>query len=268
MRFRNRASGRGQRSADLGRQYLALLGEVAELYGRGQQAEPEAAAEDVAGVLDNPGQVVPLAAALDRLPGLHFDGGQDRRDGGPQLLIELLAAAVLGQHPPGVDRFVDEAGEGLVCGGLVRRLGHVDALFVGCPWDAAPRPGGACLNLQASPTCIALSRYASMRIAPDPEMPQRRALPSVEIMAVDPSAEIDHEGPVTPYRQLAEILKARIARGDWAEGRPIASETRLVQEYGLARSTVRRAIAVLVEDGAVWTVQGRGTYVGQPPAEG
>jgi GntR family transcriptional regulator len=85
-------------------------------------------------------------------------------------------------------------------------------------------------------------------------------------MAVDPDAEIDHEGPVTPYRQLAEILKARIARGDWAEGRPIASETRLVQEYGLARSTVRRAIAVLAEEGAVWTVQGRGTYVGQPPA--
>lgn len=86
-------------------------------------------------------------------------------------------------------------------------------------------------------------------------------------MASNPDAEIDHEGPVTPYRQLAEILKARIARGDWAEGRPIASETRLVQEYGLARSTVRRAIAVLAEEQVVWTVQGRGTYVGQPPAE-
>lgn len=88
------------------------------------------------------------------------------------------------------------------------------------------------------------------------------------VMAIDPDAEIDHEGPVTPYRQLAEILKARIARGDWAPGRPIASETRLVQEYGLARSTVRRALAVLVEERVVWTVQGRGTYVGQPPAEG
>ncbi|MFD4596683.1 GntR family transcriptional regulator [Streptomyces sp. NPDC058464] len=85
-------------------------------------------------------------------------------------------------------------------------------------------------------------------------------------MATDPDAEIDHEGPVTPYRQLAEILKARIARGDWADGRPIASENRLVQEYGLARSTVRRAVALLAEEGVVWTVQGRGTYVGQPPA--
>ncbi|WP_156723133.1 GntR family transcriptional regulator [Streptomyces apocyni] len=82
-------------------------------------------------------------------------------------------------------------------------------------------------------------------------------------MTADPNAEIDHVGPVTPYRQLAEILRARIARGDWAPGRPIASETRLVQEYGLARSTVRRAIAVLVDDGVVWTVQGRGTYVAE-----
>jgi DNA-binding GntR family transcriptional regulator len=87
-------------------------------------------------------------------------------------------------------------------------------------------------------------------------------------MAVDPDAQIDHEGPVTPYRQLAEILKARIARGDWLDGRPIASETRLVQEYGIARTTVRRALDVLVEEQAVWKVQGRGTYVGQPPGEG
>ncbi|WP_333757835.1 GntR family transcriptional regulator [Streptomyces sp. ISBFB 2968] len=86
-------------------------------------------------------------------------------------------------------------------------------------------------------------------------------------MATNPDAEIDHEGPVTPYRQLAEILKARIARGDWAEGRPIASENSLVQQYGLARTTVRRAIAALVEEQVVWTVQGRGTYVGQPPAD-
>lgn len=43
---------------------------------------------------------------------------------------------------------------------------------------------------------------------------------------------------------------------------------RLVQEYGVARSTVRRALEVLVEERLVWKVQGRGTYVGQPPAEG
>jgi GntR family transcriptional regulator len=83
-------------------------------------------------------------------------------------------------------------------------------------------------------------------------------------MTTDPDAEIDHDGPVTPYRQLAEILRARIARGDWAPGRRIASETDLVQQYGLARTTVRRAIAVLREDGTVTVVPQRGTYVAEP----
>jgi len=89
-------------------------------------------------------------------------------------------------------------------------------------------------------------------------------MPSVEIMSTDPDAQIDHDGPVTPYRQLAEILRARIARGEWAPGRRIASETDLVQQYGLARTTVRRAIAVLREDGAVTVVPQRGTFVAQP----
>ena len=83
----------------------------------------------------------------------------------------------------------------------------------------------------------------------------------------DPDGEIDHDGPLTPYRQLAAILTARIQRGDWAPGRPIPSESRLVQEYGLARSTVRRAIKVLVEEGLVEVVPQRGAYV-RPPATG
>ncbi|MFD7814390.1 GntR family transcriptional regulator [Streptomyces sp. NPDC059785] len=80
-------------------------------------------------------------------------------------------------------------------------------------------------------------------------------------MAIDPDADIDHGAPLTPYRQLAEILRARIARGDWAPGRAIASETQLVQQYGIARTTVRRAIAVLVDAGEVFTVPQRGTFV-------
>lgn len=83
-------------------------------------------------------------------------------------------------------------------------------------------------------------------------------------MRFNPDAETDHGGPVTPYRQLAGILRAGIARGDWAPGQRIASESDLVQEYGLARSTVRRAIAVLVEEGDVSTVPQRGSYVAHP----
>jgi len=80
-------------------------------------------------------------------------------------------------------------------------------------------------------------------------------------MTFGPDDLIDHDGPITPYRQLAAILKARVARGDWLPNRPIPSEARLVQEYGLARSTVRRSIAELVTEGVLFVMPQRGTYV-------
>ncbi|MEW1914313.1 GntR family transcriptional regulator [Kitasatospora sp. NPDC085895] len=80
-------------------------------------------------------------------------------------------------------------------------------------------------------------------------------------MDYGPDDTIDYEAPLTPYRQLAAILRARITRGDWQPGRAIASEAQLVQQYGLARSTVRRTIALLVEEGDLFVVPQRGTYV-------
>lgn len=80
-------------------------------------------------------------------------------------------------------------------------------------------------------------------------------------MEFGPDDAIDYDGPVTPYRQLAAILKARIERGDWQPNRAIPSEARLVQEYGLARTTVRRGIALLVDGGILFVVPQRGTFV-------
>jgi GntR family transcriptional regulator len=74
-------------------------------------------------------------------------------------------------------------------------------------------------------------------------------------------ARIDPTGPVAPYRQLAEILRARIESGQYRPGERIPTESELVEEFELARSTVRRAVGVLREDGLVQTVPQRGTYV-------
>ncbi|MFF3867819.1 GntR family transcriptional regulator [Micromonospora sp. NPDC001898] len=80
-------------------------------------------------------------------------------------------------------------------------------------------------------------------------------------MEPEPDARIDHGAPLPPYRQLAGILLARIRRGDWQPNRAIPSEAQLVGEYGIARATVRRAIAVLVDQGALFVVPQRGTFV-------
>jgi len=83
-----------------------------------------------------------------------------------------------------------------------------------------------------------------------------------------PDDEIDRGHMVPLYRQLAEIIKARIERGDWQPGRAIPSVAQLMAEYELGRDTVRHAVRALEEEGVVVTVPGRGTYVKPPPTTG
>lgn len=81
-------------------------------------------------------------------------------------------------------------------------------------------------------------------------------------------AEIDPDAPLPPYRQIAAWVQARIESGDLEPDRPIPSEKTLMQEFeGVARTTVRRAVAWLRDQGVVYTVAGRGTYVAGPDSE-
>lgn len=72
---------------------------------------------------------------------------------------------------------------------------------------------------------------------------------------------IDHEGMTPVYQQVADLLAARIERGELQPNRPIPSEVTLMQEFGIARGTVRHAVSLLRERGLVATVHGRGTFV-------
>ncbi len=73
--------------------------------------------------------------------------------------------------------------------------------------------------------------------------------------------EIDHEGADFPFIQLAAILRKRIESGEYPPGRKIPPLLELERESGLSIMTIRRAIAVLADEGLVRTVPGRGTFV-------
>lgn len=73
--------------------------------------------------------------------------------------------------------------------------------------------------------------------------------------------EIDYRAELPPHRQIAAWLLGRIESGQLAEGQPVPSEKDLMDLFGVARTTVRRAIAYLRDEGAVRTVPGRGSYV-------
>jgi len=71
---------------------------------------------------------------------------------------------------------------------------------------------------------------------------------------------VDHRSPEPAYRQLAGILRDRIAAGEWSTG-PLPSVKELQDTYGVGRDTVLRALDILRSDGLVFTVPRRGTYV-------
>ncbi len=75
---------------------------------------------------------------------------------------------------------------------------------------------------------------------------------------------IDPMGPVPPYLQLAEIIRERIRTGELPPGARIV-ESDITEEFEVARNTARRALAVLRDDGLIFTVPTRGSYVGKAP---
>jgi GntR family transcriptional regulator len=72
---------------------------------------------------------------------------------------------------------------------------------------------------------------------------------------------IDPLGETPVYLQLAEILRGRIRSGELAPNRPIPSLVALVQQYEVARGTASKAVGVLVDEGLVRIVPGKGAFV-------
>jgi GntR family transcriptional regulator len=78
---------------------------------------------------------------------------------------------------------------------------------------------------------------------------------------------IDPIAAVPPYRQIAAILRRRITAGKYPPHSRIPTESELVEEFEVARSTARRAVEVLREEGLIYTVPNRGSYVGRQPPD-
>lgn len=66
------------------------------------------------------------------------------------------------------------------------------------------------------------------------------------------------------YLQLADQIREKIASGEFAPDEPIPSLNQLSQESGLAVKTVQHALQVLKDEGLIYAVPGRRTYVSPP----
>ncbi|WP_078853925.1 GntR family transcriptional regulator [Streptomyces sp. FxanaA7] len=68
------------------------------------------------------------------------------------------------------------------------------------------------------------------------------------------------DGPKT-YRELAQLLRGRIEGGEFPPGSGLPAITKLMEDYGLARQTVRAALTQLASEGLVLSAPRKGTVV-------
>lgn len=72
---------------------------------------------------------------------------------------------------------------------------------------------------------------------------------------------MDKTSAVSLHEQLDTIMRSDLKNHRWEPDQKIPSENELAQMYGLSRMTVRGVINNLVNDGLLYRVQGKGTFV-------
>jgi len=75
---------------------------------------------------------------------------------------------------------------------------------------------------------------------------------------------IDPINIIPKYYQLANILRENIEDGLYREQDAIPSERQLEKIYKLSRPTIRQAIELLVRQGYLYRIHGKGTFVSPP----
>ena len=74
-------------------------------------------------------------------------------------------------------------------------------------------------------------------------------------------AEIVANSPVPMYRQLSDLIRGRIKRGELACGARLSSEAELCEAHSVSRMTVRTALAELERENLLERIPGKGTFV-------
>lgn len=75
-------------------------------------------------------------------------------------------------------------------------------------------------------------------------------------------SEIDFASSIPLHHQLKEKLKSKIINGELLDRNlKIPSEVDLINNYGVSRITVRKAIQTLVDEGILYRQRGKGTFL-------
>lgn len=87
---------------------------------------------------------------------------------------------------------------------------------------------------------------------------------SESLSADFPQAQLRRDIATPLYIQMEEILTSEIQAGRWKPGERIPSENELNNFFGVSRMTTRGVLNRLTDDGLLFRVPGKGTYVSTP----
>lgn len=73
--------------------------------------------------------------------------------------------------------------------------------------------------------------------------------------------ELNKAGPLPLHAQLLNQIRQLILSGVWAEQTRVPSEPQLVEQLGVSRATVRKALETAEHEGLLYRVAGKGTFV-------
>lgn len=72
---------------------------------------------------------------------------------------------------------------------------------------------------------------------------------------------VDNNSKVPLYYQVKNWLVEKITKGEFSEGEQFPSETSLASNLNISRGTVRQALKELEDEGYLFRIQGKGTFV-------
>ena len=75
---------------------------------------------------------------------------------------------------------------------------------------------------------------------------------------------VQKDNPVPLYYQLAELIRLRIASGEFQPGDRLASARTISEDAGISRMTVRQALEYLERQGHIVVRRGDGTFIAAP----
>ena len=69
------------------------------------------------------------------------------------------------------------------------------------------------------------------------------------------------------YKQVYDLLTARLVKGEWKPAEPLPSEMALAEQLGVSQGTVRKALNQMVAEKLLDRRQGKGTFVAEHTQE-